>query len=252
MLDWFRRLRKVSQKLSLPSRDSAAGRSQIQLNPSKLTPRPQVYLGTLACLFDIVAEILEDQAQSAPSGSLEKGQLAVAAEYRSRHKDLSNIIAKLGDDLTDLEQGSEERLNLLFSRTAGANWFETLMQLYVVVGMLEDSAKRVAKGLSPARRLKVEEILSNSQLDKFAKKTLAGHIAEDGQNGAVLAMFGRSIVADALLEVRDSVNLAALVTFEPGTDQTHRTREEFKVLEPFTSELIANHALRMDFLGLTA
>lgn len=252
MLDWFRRLRKVSQKLSLPSRDSAAGRSQVQLNPSKLTPRPQIYLSTLACLFDLVAETLEDQGKLAPSSALEKAQLVVADEYRSRHKELSTMIAKLGDDLIDLEQSSEERLNVLFERTAGANWFENVMQLYLVVGMLEDSARRVSKGLSPARRLRVEEMLSDSSLEKFAKKTLAAHIAEAESNGAVLAMFGRAIIADALLEVRDSVNLSNLVTFEPGTDKTHRSREEFKALEPFTSELIANHAIRMDYLGLTA
>jgi hypothetical protein len=252
VLDWVRRLRKVSQKLSLPSRDAAAGRSQIQLNPSKLTPSPEIYLGQLACLFDVTAELLEDEASLTSNPKYEKTQLEISKQYRSRHKILSTMVAKLGDDVVDLESIFEDRINLLMARTQGANYLENLMRLYVVVGMLEDSARKVAKGLSPARRLRVDEILSNHSLENFVKTTLAAEIEANPKVAGVLAMFGRAIVADALLEVRDSVNLDKLIKFEPGTEKVHRQREQFKVLEQYTSELISAHALRMDFLGLTA
>jgi hypothetical protein len=38
----------------------------------------------------------------------------------------------------------------------------------------------------------------------------------------------------------------------PPTNPVDLTREQFKILEPITSELVANHTLRMDSLGLTA
>jgi hypothetical protein len=66
-----------------------------------------------------------------------------------------------------------------------------------------------------------------------------------------LALFGRAIVADALLEVRDSVSFEDVMR-NPPTNPVDLTREQFKILEPITSELVANHTLRMDSLGLTA
>ena len=252
MLDWVRRLRKVSQKLSLPSRDAAAGRSQIQLNPSKLTPLPGIYLGQLACLFAVTADLLENDAALTTNPKYEKAQLELAARYRSRHKDLAEMTAKLGAEALELKETFEDRLNLLMLRTKGENFLENVMRIYIVVGMLEDSAKRVAKGLNPAKRVRVEEMLSDNSLGLFAKETLVAEIAENPKVAGVLAMFGRAVIADALLEVRDSVNLDKLIKFEPGTDMVHRQREQFRVLEQFTSELISAHALRMDELGLTA
>jgi hypothetical protein len=60
------------------------------------------------------------------------------------------------------------------------------------------------------------------------------------------------IVADVLLEIRDSVELSKIVEFQSGLDAVDKARAQFKALEPYTSELIAEHTVRMDRLGLTA
>ena len=65
-------------------------------------------------------------------------------------------------------------------------------------------------------------------------------------------MFGRMVVADALLEVRDSVSFEKLAPQGLPSERVERAREQFKILEPFTSELISEHTMRMDRLGLTA
>jgi hypothetical protein len=60
------------------------------------------------------------------------------------------------------------------------------------------------------------------------------------------------VVADVLLEVRTSVSFEKVLPSTNYRDETDRTRAQFKSLEPYTSELIAAHAVRMDQLGLTA
>jgi hypothetical protein len=110
----------------------------------------------------------------------------------------------------------------------------------------------VSKGLSPARRLKVEALMLDRSLDSFCQEELARAIADSPEIAGRLAMFGRMVVADTLLEVRDSVNLDSLLDQPLPADPTELAREQFKALEPFTSELISEHTLRMDRLGLTA
>ncbi|MBT5398868.1 MAG: hypothetical protein HOL26_06830, partial [Micrococcales bacterium] len=108
------------------------------------------------------------------------------------------------------------------------------------------------KGLPPAKRIKVEQLIGSSQLEKFCAQELAAGIASDPILGPRLALFGRMIVADALLEIRDSVDLTTVMPATMPTETVALAREQFKILEPFTSELIAQHTVRMDLLGLTA
>jgi len=95
-------------------------------------------------------------------------------------------------------------------------------------------------------------LIGSSQLEKFCAQELAAGIASDPILGPRLALFGRMIVADALLEIRDSVDLTRVMSATVPTETVALAREQFKILEPFTSELIAQHTVRMDLLGLTA
>ena len=245
-------MRKVSQKLALPSRDATSGRSQIQLNASKLTPSPEIYIATLTELENVIAEILEQDATKAPSSDQAKAQQKLAAIYRDRAKQLEAILIRLGDTQMELRGDIRERLDQLVIRTEGADWFEDLMRVYVVFGILQDGAVKVSKGLPPAKRIKTDQLLSSAELEKFCQEQLAESIASDSVLAPRLALFGRMVVADALLEIRDSVDFSKILPNPSSTESVALAREQFKVLEPFTSELIAQHTLRMDSLGLTA
>ena len=245
-------MRKVSQKLALPSRDATSGRSQIQLNASKLTPSADIYIATLSQLALVISDLLEQDSQKAPLLSQSKAQQALAASYRDRSKQLEAILIRSGDSQMDLRADIRERLDQLVIRTEGADWYEDLIRIYVVFGILQDGAVKVAKGLPPAKRIKVEQLIGSSQLEKFCAQELAAGIASDPILGPRLALFGRMIVADALLEIRDSVDLTRVMPATVPTETVALAREQFKILEPFTSELIAQHTVRMDLLGLTA
>lgn len=249
MLDWIRRIKKISQTLSLPSRDSSS-RSQTQLNPAKLIPATEVFLSQLIQHHLLVAELLIDDAARATDANAKK-QRAIAARYEARAKDLQELLIKLGASYMELQQHIRDRLDVLVERTEGKGWPEDIMRIYVVFTLLEDAYLRLAKGLTPARRLKVEAMLSDNSLADYCQEALAGAIDNLPQLTNDLALFGRAIVADALLEVRDLASFSEVLR-DPPKDTVELTREQFKILEPLTSELVANHTLRMDSLGLTA
>ena len=252
MLDWLRRLRKVSQKLSLPSRDASSGRSQIQLNPAKLTPSPEIYLGRLAHLLVSIGEQLDLQSETAADSTLSKKLHLLSNKYYSKHSELVPLLTKFGIEANQLEDLYGDSMNQLLARTKGADFHEEMMRNYIVFGMLLDSYRRLAKGLTPAKRLKVEEPLGAQELEKLAQSTLFAAIAVDPKLGHRMALFGRMVVADCLLEVRNSISFEKVLTAGNFKDDTERTRAQFKALEPYTSELIAAHTVRMDQLGLTA
>ena len=251
MLDWFRKIRKVSRKLTLPSRDASSGRSQVQLNPQKLTPSSEIYLGQLSYLSLVTSQLLERDAISAPTLSIRQSQLRVAETYKLRHKELAQMISKLGQDAVDLEDRFVNRIDSMIEHTKAVGWHESIMRIYIVFGILEHSAREVGRGLSAARRSKVEDLLRSDELMKFCSLALKGQLEKRPELAGSLAMFGRSVVADALLEVRNSVSFSELLP-EPPLDSVELARAQFKVIEPFVSELIAAHTVRMDELGLTA
>ena len=242
----------MSQKLSLPSRDASSGRSQIQLNPAKLTPSPDIYLGRLAHLMVTIAEQLDHQSETASDQTLSKKLHLLSNKYYSKHSELVPLLSKLGVETSQLESKYGTSMNLLLERSRGADFYEDTMRNYIVFGMLEDSFRRLAKGLTPARRLKVEELLFAQELEKLSRATLSSAIDADPKLGHRMALYGRMVVADCLLEIRNLIDFDKVLPTGSYQDDTERTRAQFKVLEPYTSELIAAHTVRMDQLGLSA
>ena len=247
MLDWFRRIRKVSQKLTLPSRDASMGRSQVQLNPQKLTPSPEIYLGQLSYLTFRASQILSNDANFAPSAELGAQQIELAKLYQQRHQMLSSLLSASGGAI-DQEDRHSKRIDDLIRFTQGVGWHESTIRFYLLWGILEQSAKAVSKGLPTAIRSKVATAFG-PELEDFCQDALISEIKRRAELAPVLALYGRSVVADALLEVRNSVDVSKLID-ESATEEF--ASASFRAIEPFISELIAAHTVRMDRLGLTA
>ena len=199
-----------------------------------------------------IAYLMQDDSLNAPTPEVRERQVEIAKKYKERAEDIEAMIVKGGASEMDLQAEIRDRLDLLIQRTEGLGWHEDLMRVYIVFGILEDSLQQVSKGLSPARRIKIETLMLDSSLQNFCHDELEKAIAENPEITGRLAMFGRMVVADALLEVRDSVNLNEVLSEPLPADPTELAREQFKALEPFTSDLISEHTLRMDRLGLTA
>jgi len=82
-------------------------------------------------------------------------------------------------------------------------------------------------------------------------------MANDVQLGSRLALWGRRIMGDVLLELRaafDNRKLAGITKNKKLTIEEERAVNlaSYSKLEPLITELIGAHTMRMDALGLTA
>ena len=123
--------------------------------------------------------------------------------------------------------------------------------------MLNDFYKRLSIGLDATTRASIEKILSDKTLEKYATKVLLESMEEDPQLSSRLALWGRRIMGDVLLELRATFDNRKLAGITKGAKLTVEQEREvnlqaYSKLEPLISELIAAHSVRMDALGLTA
>ena len=156
-------------------------------------------------------------------------------ELLDKYRSLSRKLSSMGFDPTDAMDPYTERIDLFHSRTNGLDWYETVLKLYLTLGLLEEFYRKLAAGLPGEVRADVEKALNDKTIEKFSKKVLSDAMAKDATLGSRLALWGRRIMGDVILELRAAVPAATL--------------EE---LEPLIAELNGPHSLRMDAIGLAA
>lgn len=256
MFEWFKRFAKRSKKLTLPSREERA-RNTGEVNLKPFTPEPKEFLGRLAYLQLSQFEILTAELKYSPNTQYKAELSEAAAKSFEKYRAISKRIATLGIDPTDAMEPFVEGIEVFHSRTAGLDWFEAVIKVYLVGGLLDDFYRRLSAGLPLELRADVEKILSDKKFETFAKKVLLQAMADDPQLASRLAVWGRRIMGDVLLELRaglDNRKLAGVTKSKILTEAQERqvNLAAYGKLEPLISELIGAHTLRMDALGLTA
>ena len=150
-----------------------------------------------------------------------------------------------------------ERIDTFHSRTAGIDWYESVIKIYLVSGLLDDFYRRLAIGLPKELREDVEKALSDKTFEKFAKRVLVEGMSGNESLESRLALWGRRLMGDVLLEVRAAFDNKKL----SGSDKNAKLSleqerkinlESYSKIEPLVTEMIAAHSLRMDAVGLTA
>jgi hypothetical protein len=257
MFDWFKRLRTGARKLSLPAREERAARNTEAIDLRPYTPEPREFLGQLAYLQLSQFEILTNELKFSPKTQYKAELSEAAAKSFEKYRTISKKLAGLGVDPTDAMDPYVERIETFHSRTAGNNWHESVIKVYLVSGLLDDFYRRLAIGLDPALRSDVEKALNDKKFEAFAKRVLLESMEADAQLPSSLALWGRRLMGDVLLELRgafDNRKLAGL----PKTKKLSLEEERelnlaaYSKIEPLISELIGAHTIRMDALGLTA
>jgi hypothetical protein len=221
--------------LALPSRDERAAREKGTVDLRPFAPEVKDFLGQLAYLQLSSFEIMTAELKFAPT-TLAKTQLSEAsAKNFEKYRQLSRKLAGLGLDPTDAMDPFVERIDTFHSRTAGLDWYENILKIYLAVGFLDDFYRRLAVGLPAELRSDIDKILSDKTIERFVKLVLVPAMVEDQQLGSRLSLWGRRIMGDVILELRAVVPTA-----------------DYVQIEALVTELIAAHSLRMDGLGLAA
>lgn len=257
VFNWLKEMRRRAPQMVLPSREDR-DRNKDELDLRKFTPEPKVYLGNLAYLQLSSFEILTKELKFSPT-TLAKTQLSeAAAKSFDKYRVISRLLAKQGIDVTDAMDPYTDRIDVFHSRTTGTDWYENVIKVYLTMGMLDDFYSRLAAGLPAEMRDAVEKALADKTIDKFAKVVLRDAMDENPQLAARLALWGRRLMGDVILELRAVLDNQALVGIRKrgltldADDERRVAIEAYSRLEPLVSELIGAHSMRMDALGLAA
>ncbi len=257
VFDWFKRLSSGARKLTLPARVERTARNTSEVNLKPYTPEPKVFLGQLAYLQLSQFEILTNELKYSPNTHYKAELSEAAAKSFEKYRAISKKISSLGLDPTDAMDPFVERIETFHSRTNGIDWFESIIKVYLVSGLLDDFYRRLAIGLDPISRAEVEKALSDKKFEQFAKKVLTESMLQDPTLASRLALWGRRLMGDVLLELRaafDNRKLAGIAKSKKLSEVQERevNLASYSKLEPLITELIGAHSLRMDAIGLAA
>jgi hypothetical protein len=122
------------------------------------------------------------------------------------------------------------------------------MSLFIVFGILDDFYSQLANVQPTSTKNITNKSLDDYPFSEFVKNVLIEKISDDEQLRDLLAMFGRSLVADVLLHVIAVLNFDHL----NDSDPVEFRRLALAEIEQLTHDLISNHSARMDELGMSA
>jgi hypothetical protein len=257
MFDWFKRLFPRASNFVLAPREDRVARNTGKINLKPYSPDPRRYLGQLAYLQLSQFEILTNELKYSPTTAYKAQLSEAAAKSFEQYRAIAKLIVAKGIDPTDAMDPYVERVETFHSRISGNDWYETIIKVYLVSGLLNDFYTRLAVGLEPASRTAVEKTLADKTFEKYAVKALLESMKQDPTLSSRLALWGRRVMGDVLLELRaafDNRKLAGVTrTAQLSLEQEREANlAAYSKLEPLISELIAAHTVRMDAIGLTA
>jgi hypothetical protein len=257
VFEWLRRLRQKARDIVLPDREERTPRNQAKVNLKPYTPEPKVFLGQLAYLQLSQFEILTNELKFSPNTQYKAELSEAAAKSFEKYRGIARILASMAVDTTDAMDPFTERVQTFHSRTSGIDWFEAIIKVYLVSGFLDDFYRRLSAGLPADIRADVEKALNDKTFEKFAKRVLTESMATDAQLSSRLAVWGRRLMGDVLLELRAAFDNRKLAGVPKGKTLTLAEEravnlQSYSKLEPLVTELMAAHTMRMDAVGLAA
>ncbi|MEY4452293.1 MAG: hypothetical protein RLZZ380_1414 [Actinomycetota bacterium] len=257
MFEWIKRIGKKARNFVLPEREERRARNTEAIDLAPYTPEPKVFLGQLAYLELSQFEILTNELKFSPTTSSKAELSEAAAKSFQKYRSIAKTLSLQGLDATDAMDPFTERIETFHSRTNGIDWFETVVKVYLVSGLLEDFYRRLAVGLPDAIREDVEKALKDNTFERFAKACLIDAMKDNPQLESRLALWGRRLMGDVLLELRAAFDNRKLAGVTKGKrlsldDERRVNLAAYSKLEPLISELIGAHSLRMDAIGLAA
>lgn len=257
VFEWFKNLRRKAQTLALPNREDRGGRNRDELDLRPFTPEPRVFLGQVAYHQLSTFEVLTNELKYSPNTAYKAELSAAASKHFLRYKTLAKNLELLDVEPAEAMDPFIERVETYNSKLAGVDWYETLLKIYLTQGLLDDFYRRLSVGLDAKLAAEVSKTLADRTFEKFVVKVLNESMAQDERLRSRLALWGRRVMGDTLLEVRanlDDRKLAGVAKNKRLSAQESRDvrLQSYAKLEPLITELIAEHTSRMDALGLTA
>lgn len=241
VVKWFDRTpRDVTRQLLRHHRVPVVG-DRVLL--TDLRPETTAFVGqALALELELVA-----QAGRALDGAPDLEARVALAEVVRIHSSRAGALARiLESDDRDAAEAIAPYADAArsLSRTGdGADWYEQLLAIHVTSGLLSDFFVAASGGLPEEDRDAMLRALRDESAHDELVALLRRAIEQTPRLSDRLAVWGRRLVGDALLQMYLAVN---------GPDDAGRAVPSQPRLEPAFNDIVASHTRRMDELGLTA
>jgi hypothetical protein len=258
VFEWLKRFRRIAKQLAVaPRPEEKTSRNTKAINLKPYTPEPKAFLGQLAYLQLSNFEIITAALKYSPNTQFKAELSEAASRSFDKYRQLSKKLVELGADPAEQMNPFKERIAIFHSNTSGLDWYEVVIKVYLTSGLLDDFYARLATGLSDDLQTEVQRALRDTAFEKFAKRVLSEAVENDPVLGSRLALWGRRLMGDVLLELRaafDNRKLAHVPKSKVLTveEENAVNLEAYSKLEPLISELTGAHSLRMSELGLAA
>ena len=188
-----------------------------------------------------LAPTLEDKVAIATMAAGEFGKVGL----------LQRRLEELGADPFAAMAPFRAPIDSFHEHTAPSDWYESLIKAYVGDGLADDFYREVAAYLDVDTRDLIVSSLEETGHSAFVVDRVRAAIARDPRLGGRLALWGRRLVGEALIQAqrvaaeRDSLSaLLAGGTDRPGLD--------LAAIGRMFARLTERHAERMDSLGLAS
>ena len=166
------------------------------------TPAVVDLLGMLAYAELLAFDRMAYDATLAPDLNRRAMLSEMAAVEIANHRRVLDRLVKLGADPERAMAPFRAALDAYHSQTQPSDWMEALTKAYVGDSIANDFAREVARGLSPADRDLVLEVLRESRYADFAAAEIRQALVGDESQTNRLSMWARRLVGEALSQAQ--------------------------------------------------
>lgn len=212
-----------------------------------LDPSTIDLLGVLAYGELTAFERLASDAQYAPTVADKAALGAMAVAEYGHFRLLREHLAAAGVDPEEAMAPFVASLDAFHAATAPNDWLEGLIKAYIGEGLATDFYREVAGLVHDAdARALVLEVLADTGQAEFTVARVRAAIVADPAVGGRLALWGRRLVGEAIIEAqRVAVERDALTELLVGAG-------DLAGVARLLSKLTDNHTARMAALGLSS
>lgn len=235
--------------------DSAAGSSA---DETPVVFEDPVYREAVVDLLGVIAygeisafERLAEDAKLAPTLEDKVAIATMASKEFSKVEPLHARIIELGADPFAAMKPFRQAIDLFHEHTAPSDWFEGLIKAYVGDGLADDFYREIAAYLDTGTRGLVVAAMEDTGHAAFVVDRVRAAIAADHRLGGRLALWGRRLMGEALIQAQrvaaDRDALTALLA--GGVD---RPGLDLAAIGRMFTRLTDRHSERMAELGLAS